>query len=86
MRSVWPPRPRVGTAREAMETARLAAQETHVRRAALAEQFAETHCVLAEVLAALAPEADVASWEQSLTRCAPTSRSWGRSTWRPSMS
>jgi chromosome segregation protein len=57
---------RVGTAREAMEQARLAAQETHVRRAALAEQFAETRCTLAEILAELAPEADVATWEQSL--------------------
>ena len=52
---------RVHAAREAMEAARLAAQETHVRRAALAEQFAETRGVLAEVLAALdAAAADVA--------------------------
>jgi chromosome segregation protein len=57
---------RVSGAREAMENARLAAQETHVRRAALAEQFAETRCTLAEILAELAPEADVATWEQSL--------------------
>jgi chromosome segregation protein len=57
---------RVSAAREAMEAARLAAQETHVRRAALAEQFAETHCELSEVLAGLAPEADVPTWEQSL--------------------
>ncbi|HUL18679.1 MAG TPA: chromosome segregation protein SMC, partial [Steroidobacteraceae bacterium] len=58
---------RVGNAREAMEHARLAAQETHVRRAALAEQFAETRCALAEVLAGLAAEADVPTWEQSLS-------------------
>jgi chromosome segregation protein len=57
---------RVGTAREAMEQARLAAQETHVRRAALAEQFAETRCTLAEILAGLAADTDVATWEQSL--------------------
>jgi chromosome segregation protein len=57
---------RVGAAREAMDAARLAAQETHVRRAALAEQFAETRCELAEVLAALVPEANVAGWEQTL--------------------
>ncbi|HXY97010.1 MAG TPA: chromosome segregation protein SMC [Steroidobacteraceae bacterium] len=57
---------RVGVAREAVEAARLAAQETHVRRAALAEQFAETRCDLAEVLAGLAAEASVAAWEQTL--------------------
>ncbi len=57
---------RVLGAREAMETARLAAQETHVRRAALAEQFAETHCVLSEVLAALDGAAQVPGWELSL--------------------
>jgi chromosome segregation protein len=57
---------RVNGAREAMEQARLAAQETHVRRAALAEQFAATGCELAAVLAALAPEANVADWEQTL--------------------
>jgi chromosome segregation protein len=57
---------RVSGAREAMEQARLAAQETHVRRAALAEQFAATGCELAAVLAALAPEANVAGWEQTL--------------------
>ena len=57
---------RVGVAREALEAARLAAQETHVRRAALAEQFAETRCDLAEVLGGLAAEANVAAWEQTL--------------------
>jgi chromosome segregation protein len=49
-----------------MDTARLAAQETHVRRAALAEQFAETRCELAAVLAGLAAEANAAAWEQTL--------------------
>jgi chromosome segregation protein len=57
---------RVSSAREAMEQARLAAQETHVRRAALAEQFAETRCELATVLAGLPPTAEVASWELTL--------------------
>ena len=57
---------RVGVAREAMDAARLAAQETHVRRAALAEQFAETRCDLAAVLATLAAQASVEVWEQSL--------------------
>jgi chromosome segregation protein len=58
---------RVSAAREAMESARLAAQETHVRRASLAEQFAETRCVLNEVLATLAAEATVPAWELSLS-------------------
>jgi chromosome segregation protein len=58
---------RVSAARETMEVARLAAQETHVRRAALAEQFAETRCELSEVLAGLTAEADVPTWEQSLS-------------------
>jgi chromosome segregation protein len=57
---------RVNTARAAVDEARLAAQETHVRRAALAEQFAQSGCELAAVLAELAPEADVPGWEQSL--------------------
>ena len=56
----------VSAARETLEAARLAAQETHVRRAALAEQFAETRYDLAEVLASLAPEAQVPAWEDSL--------------------
>jgi chromosome segregation protein len=57
---------RVSAAREAMDAARLAAQETHVRRAALAEQFAETRCDLAQVLAGLAAEANATTWEQTL--------------------
>ena len=56
----------VSAAREALEAARLAAQETHVRRAALGEQFAETGCELAQVLASLTQEATVPAWEQSL--------------------
>jgi chromosome segregation protein len=58
---------KVNAAREAMEQARLAAQETHVRRAALAEQFAETHCELAAVLAQLPSVAEVGGWEVTLT-------------------
>jgi chromosome segregation protein len=59
---------KVSAARAAMEEARLAAQETHVRRSALAEQFAESGYELPEVLAALAPEAGVPAWEQSLAQ------------------
>jgi chromosome segregation protein len=58
----------VNEAREAMDTARLAAQETRVRREAIAEQFAETHFQLAEVQQSLTPEASVPNWEQSLTQ------------------
>jgi chromosome segregation protein len=57
---------RVNESREAIETARLAAQESRVRREALAEQFAETRFELAEVLAGLVPEAEVPAWETRL--------------------
>lgn len=57
----------VNEAREAMDTARLAAQETRVRREAIAEQFAETHFELAEVQQNLTADASVPNWEHSLT-------------------
>jgi len=57
---------RANAARAGVEQARLAAQETHVRRAALAEQFAETGCELAAVLGGLAAEASLATSEQTL--------------------
>ncbi|HEY7889335.1 MAG TPA: chromosome segregation protein SMC, partial [Steroidobacteraceae bacterium] len=58
---------RVGEAREAMEAARLAAQENRVRREALAEQFAQTRFELAEVQQALAADASIPTWEERLT-------------------
>ncbi len=58
----------VNEAREAMETARLAAQETRVRREALAEQFAETHFDLADIRQGLSGDATVINWEHSLTQ------------------
>jgi chromosome segregation protein len=58
----------VNQAREAMDAARLAAQETRVRREAMAEQFAETHFELAEVQHNLTADASVVNWEQSLTQ------------------
>jgi chromosome segregation protein len=58
---------RVNQARDAMETARLAAQETRVRRESIAEQFAATQFELPEVLQNLAPEANVVEWEESVT-------------------
>jgi chromosome segregation protein len=57
---------RVGEAREAMEAARLAAQENRVRREGLAEQFAETHFELAEVQQSLAADASIPTWEERL--------------------
>ena len=58
---------RVNGAREAMDVARLAAQESRLRRESLAEQFAATRFDLEEVMAALAPEADVPHWEDRLS-------------------
>ncbi len=58
---------RVQTARAAMEQGRLAAQESRLRREALLEQFAATHCELEAVLAGLAPDAQLETCEQRLT-------------------
>lgn len=58
----------VNEAREAMETARLAAQETRVRREGIAEQFAETQMVLEEVQQNLAEDANVPNWEHLLAQ------------------
>jgi chromosome segregation protein len=52
--------------RSAMEQARLAAQETRVRRESLLEQFAQTRFDLATVLEGLMPDASIATWEQTL--------------------
>ena len=58
----------VNEAREAMDSARLAAQETRVRREGIAEQFAETHFELAEVQQNLTADASVPNWEHSLSQ------------------
>ncbi|HET9864012.1 MAG TPA: AAA family ATPase, partial [Steroidobacteraceae bacterium] len=57
---------RVNESRAGVEQARMAAQESRVRREGLAEQFAATRFELAEILAGLAPDAAVATWEESL--------------------
>ncbi|MEO6078529.1 MAG: chromosome segregation protein SMC [Steroidobacteraceae bacterium] len=57
---------RVAGAREALEAARLAAQETRLRRESLVEQFTQTRFELAEVLATLAAEATVIEREDRL--------------------
>jgi len=49
-----------------MEEAKLAAQETRVRRESIAEQFAATQFVLTEVLQTLAEGAEVPAWETQL--------------------
>jgi chromosome segregation protein len=58
----------VNEARESMDSARLAAQETRVRREGIAEQFAETQMVLEEVQQNLAEDANVPNWEHLLTQ------------------
>jgi chromosome segregation protein len=58
----------VNSAREAMEAARLAAQETRVRRESIAEQFAQTQFDLAEVQSNLTADASVPNWEASLSQ------------------
>jgi chromosome segregation protein len=56
----------VNEARELLENVKFSVQELKVRRESLMEQFAHTRLVLAEVVAALVAEADVAGWEQRL--------------------
>ncbi|MGB8692751.1 MAG: chromosome segregation protein SMC [Steroidobacteraceae bacterium] len=57
---------RVGTARTSLDGARLAAQESRVRRESLLEQFAQTLCNLEEVSAALLADANVSDWDARL--------------------
>ena len=57
---------RVAEARDAIEQARMAAQESRVRREALAEQFAATQYELPEVTQSLAEDANVAAWEDKV--------------------
>ena len=57
----------VAGARDELQAVRMSAQETRVRRESLAEQFAATGADLAAVSAAIAVEATVQQWEQTLT-------------------
>jgi len=57
---------RVESARTAMDDARLAAQQVRVRRESIDEQLAATHFELPALLAGLAAEATVESWESEL--------------------
>lgn len=56
----------VNDARETVEAARFAAQETRVRRETIAEQFAATQFTLAEIRAGLSDSAAVQNWETTL--------------------
>jgi chromosome segregation protein len=57
---------RVEAARTALDDARLAAQQVRVRRESIAEQLAATSFELPALLAGLAPEATVETWEADL--------------------
>jgi chromosome segregation protein len=57
---------RLEAARAALDEARLAAQQVRVRRESVSEQFAATHFELSELLAQLAAEATVQTWEAQL--------------------
>ncbi|HMN45727.1 MAG TPA: chromosome segregation protein SMC [Povalibacter sp.] len=56
----------VEEARTRLEDVRMAAQELKVRRETLMEQFKATHFELETIYQEMAPEADVAAWEQTL--------------------
>jgi chromosome segregation protein len=56
----------VQEARELLENVKFSVQELRVRRETLLEQFAATRLELADVVAALVPEANVAGWEARL--------------------
>jgi len=56
----------VQDARDLLENVKFSVQELRLRRETLLEQFAATRLELAEVTAALVPEADVTTWEQRL--------------------
>jgi len=60
----------VQDARDLLENVKFSVQELRLRRETLLEQFTATRLELAEVTAALAPEADVTSWEQRLAETA----------------
>jgi chromosome segregation protein len=57
---------RVEAARSSLDEARLAASQVRVRRESVAEQLAATNFELAELIAQLAQEASVETWESQL--------------------
>jgi len=60
----------VQDARDLLENVKFSVQELRLRRETLLEQFTATRLELAEVVAALVPEADVTAWEQRLAEIA----------------
>ncbi|HEY1900194.1 MAG TPA: chromosome segregation protein SMC [Steroidobacteraceae bacterium] len=56
----------VGESRDAIEQARLAAQESRVRREALAEQLLATQYEFSQIIQGLAEDANVATWEEKV--------------------
>jgi chromosome segregation protein len=57
---------RLDSARSSLDEARLAAQQVRVRRESVAEQLAATNFELADLLAQIAQDATVESWESQL--------------------
>ena len=57
---------RLDSARSSLDEARLAAQQVRVRRESVAEQFAATNFELAALLAQIAEDASVETWESQL--------------------
>jgi chromosome segregation protein len=57
---------RLDSARSSLDEARLAAQQVRVRRESVAEQLAATNFELAELLAQIAADATVETWESQL--------------------
>jgi chromosome segregation protein len=60
----------VQDARDLLDNVKFSVQELRLRRETLLEQFAATRLELAEVTAALVPDADVTAWEQRLAETA----------------
>ncbi|HEX9208033.1 MAG TPA: chromosome segregation protein SMC [Steroidobacteraceae bacterium] len=60
----------VEEARSALENVRFSVQELKLRRETLEEQFAQTRLEMADVVAALAEDANVPGWEQRLAEIA----------------
>ncbi len=61
---------RVEAARQLLDEVRMSLQESKVRRETLSEQFVATQFEFDQVLAALTPEADIATWEAELAEIA----------------
>jgi chromosome segregation protein len=63
---------RVDTARQALDDARLAAQQVRVRRESIAEQLAATHFEFADLIGELGDDAGAEAWETRLAETTAT--------------